>query len=95
MGSTLALASEHVTFWWITLGLGAVVISAVILLLFLLELYVRDLDAGVQRVWDMAARVATQTATTWMLPKTVELVGELGNEVQRHVDFLTSQRSAV
>ena len=95
MGSTLALASEHTTFWWITLGLGAVVISAVILLLFLLELYVRDLDEGVQRVWDMAARVATQTATTWMLPKTVELVGELGDEVQRHVDFLTSQRSGV
>jgi len=93
MTPILALADEHVTFWWITLGLGAVVISAVILLLFLLELYVRDLDAGVQRAWDMAARVATQTATTWMLPKTVELVGELGNEVQRHVDFLTSQGS--
>ena len=94
MSPTLALASEHLTFWNITLGLGAVVISAVILLLFLLELYVRDLDAGVQRVWDMAARVATQTATTWMLPKTVELVGELGTEVQRHVDFLASQRSS-
>jgi hypothetical protein len=94
MGATLALAQDHINFWWITLGLGAVVISAVILLLFLLELYVRDLDAGVQRVWDMAARVATQTATTWMLPKTVELVGELGTEVQRHVDFLESQRSA-
>ena len=93
MTPILALADEHITFWWITLGLGAVVISAVILLLFLLELYVRDLDAGVQRVWDMAARVATQTATTWMLPKTVELVGELGDEVQRHVDFLTSQGS--
>lgn len=93
MTPLLALADEHVTFWWITLGLGAVVISAVILLLFLLELYVRDLEAGVQRLWDMAARVATQTATTWMLPKTVELVGELGTEVQRHVDFLVSQRS--
>jgi len=91
---TFALADEHIQFWWITLGLGAVVISAVILLLFLLELYVRDLEAGVQRVWDMAARVATQTATTWMLPKTVELVGELGDEVQRHVDFLAAQRSA-
>ena len=94
MVPTLALASEHVQFWWITLGLGAVVISAVILLLFMLELYVRDLEAAVQRVWDMAARVATQTATTWMLPKTVELAGELGAEVQRHVDFLESQRSA-
>lgn len=93
MVPVLALASEHLTYWNITLGLGAVVISAVVLLLFLLELYVRDLDAGVQRAWDMAARVATQTATTWMLPKTVELVGELGDEVQRHVDFLVSQRS--
>ena len=89
----LALAPDHVTFWWITLGLGAVVVSAVIVLLFLLELYVRDLDAAVQRAWDMAARVATQTATTWMLPKTVELVGELDTEVQRHADFLASQRS--
>lgn len=93
MAGTIALASGHVTFWWITLGLGAVVISAVILLLFLLEVYVRDLNASVQRVWDMAARIATQTATTWMLPKTVELAGELGTEVQRHVDFLVSQRS--
>ena len=93
MFPVLALAQEHITFWWLTLGLGTVVISAVILLLFLLEVYVRDLDAKVQNVWDMAARVATQTATTWMLPKTVELVGELGNEVQRHVDFLTSQGS--
>jgi hypothetical protein len=94
MGTTLALASEHVTFWWITLGLGAVVISAVILLLFLLELYVRDLNASVQRAWDMAARVATQTATTWMLPKTVELAAELDAEVERHVAFLASERSA-
>ncbi len=93
MVNTLALAPDHVTFWWITLGLGAVVISAVILLLFLLELYVRDLDSGVQRAWDMAARVATQTATTWMLPKTVELAGEFDAEVRRHVDFLAAERS--
>ena len=90
----IALAQDHITFWWLTLGLGAVVISAVILLLFLLELYVRDLNASVQRVWDTAARVATQTATTWMLPKTVELVGELNAEVERHVDFLVSEGSA-
>ena len=94
MGSMIALAQDHVTFWWLTLGLGAVVISAVILLLFLLELYVRDLNASVQRVWDTAARVATQTATTWMLPKTVELVGELNAEVERHVDFLVSEGAA-
>ena len=51
------MASDHVTFWWITLGLGAVVISASILLLTLLLLFVKDVDRGVEEAWDMAARV--------------------------------------
>ena len=70
----MALADEHVLMWWITLGLGVVVASAVILLLFLLLQYVKDVDKGVQEVWDMAGRVAAQTVTTWMLPQTVEPV---------------------
>ena len=65
-----------------------------ILLLFLLEVYVRDLNTSVQRAWDMAARIATQTATTWMLPRTAELVGQLGAEVQRHGDVLASEKGA-
>ena len=65
----MALADEHVLMWWITLGLGVVVASAVILLLFLLLQYVKDVDKGVQEVWDMAGRVAAQTVTTWMLPQ--------------------------
>jgi hypothetical protein len=90
----MALADEHVLMWWITLGLGVVVASAVILLLFLLLQYVKDVDKGVQEVWDMAGRVAAQTVTTWMLPQTVELCGALRDELGLHVKLLTPASKA-
>jgi hypothetical protein len=85
----LGLASEHELFWWITLGLGAVVLSVVILLLSLLLSYVKDVNRGVQAIWDMASRVAAQTVCTWMLPTTVEMVTALREELGLHVKLLT------
>lgn len=84
----LALAPEHVQFWWLTLGLGLVVISAVILLLQLLVLFVKDIDTAVEGIWEEAGGVATQTATTWMLKDTVVLAGALRDEVKLHAEAL-------
>lgn len=86
----LALAAEHETFWTVTLGLGAVVISAVILLLFLLVQFVADIDRNVRETWETATRVAQNTATTWMLTQTVTITGDLREEVQKHANLLTS-----
>ena len=83
------VASDHVQFWWITLGLGAVVISAVILLLFLLHTFVSDIDRNVREVWETATRVAQNTSTTWMLNQTGMLTGELRDELRKHVQLLT------
>lgn len=83
------VASEHVQFWWITLGLGAVVISAVILLLFLLHAFVSDIDRNVREAWETATRVAQNTSTTWMLNQTGMLTGELRDELHKHVQLLT------
>lgn len=80
----LALAPEHVAFWWITLGLGLVVIIAVIVLLSLLVSFVKDIDRNVREVWDTATRVAANTATTWMLQQAAARTEELAEEVQRH-----------
>lgn len=82
------VASDHVQFWWITLGLGAVVISAVILLLFLLHAFVTDIDRNVQEAWDTATRVAQNTSTTWMLNQAGVLTNELREEVRRHVQLM-------
>jgi hypothetical protein len=88
MAAAVNVASDHVQFWWITLGLGAVVISAVILLLFLLHTFVTDIDRNVQEAWDTATRVAQNTSTTWMLNQAGMLTGELRDEVRRHVQLL-------
>ena len=90
-GVTLALAEEHITMWWVTLGLGAVVIIAVIVLLSLLIALVDDIDVNVREVWDTATRVAANTATTWMLQQTTVRTAELDAEVQRHAQLLNAQ----
>jgi hypothetical protein len=86
----VALASEHMTFWSITLGLGAVVISAVILLLFLLVQFVKDIDRNVRETWETATRVAQNTSTTWMLTQATSLTADLRNEVRRHAELLNA-----
>jgi len=88
------VAREHITFWWITLGLGAVVISAVILLLSLLITFVDDIDHNVREAWDTATRVAQNTATTWMLNQAGTLTGELRTEVKKHAELFEAAAAA-
>jgi hypothetical protein len=87
----LALAQEHITMWWVTLGLGAVVIIAVVVLLSLLVAFVDDIDKRVREIWDTATRLAANTATTWMLQQTTVRTAELDAEVQRHAQLLNAQ----
>lgn len=90
-GVLLALAQEHITMWWVTLGLGAVVIIAVVVLLSLLVAFVDDIDNNVREIWDTATRLAANTATTWMLHQTTVRTAELDAEVQRHAQLLNAQ----
>lgn len=90
MGFIADVSSDHQTFWWITLGLGVVVISAVILLLQLLVTFVKDIDGAVDTVWEQAKILATQTATTWMLNDTVALAAGLRDELALHDQVLTA-----
>lgn len=82
------VASDHVQFWWLTLGLGAVVVSAVILLLFLLHTFVADIDRNLKELWDTATRLAQNTSTTWMLNQAGMLTAELRDEVRQHAQLL-------
>ena len=88
------VAREHITFWWVTLGLGAVVISAVILLLSLLVTFVDDIDKNVREAWDTATRVAQNTATTWMLNQAGSLTADLRTEVRKHAELFEAAAAA-
>ncbi len=85
-----ALASEHITFWWLTLGLGVVVASAVILLLQLLVTFVKDIDGSVSAAWEQAGGVATQTYALSMLNDTLRMAEALRDETGRHADAISA-----
>lgn len=84
----LALASEEITLWWVTLGIGVVVLAVVVALLQLLLNIVRRIDAGVAEVWATATRVAANTATAWQLGQTARHLERIAEEAGRHRELL-------
>jgi hypothetical protein len=77
--------------WYISLGIGAVVIAVVIALLTLLLRIVQEIDVNVFGVWEMAKRLAANTATTWQLNKTAAVLEEVKREALRHDELLGSK----
>ncbi|MGH2773203.1 MAG: hypothetical protein ACRDIU_08735 [Actinomycetota bacterium] len=88
----LAYKPEEITTWYIALGIGLVVILVAATLLTLLVRLVQDIDTGVFGVWEMAKRVAANTATTWMLVQTAAIVDDIKQEALIHDDFLSRVR---
>jgi hypothetical protein len=84
----LALSQQNLNFWWICLGLGVVLILAVIVLLSLLRAFVADIDDRVLDAWETAERLAANTATTWMLDQVATSTNDLRVEVERHAELL-------
>lgn len=84
----LAFAVEEITMWKVALGIGAVVIVVVIALLTLLLRIVQDIDGNVFGVWEMAKRLAANTATTWQLHGTAASLQELKQEALLHDELL-------
>lgn len=89
MQMALSYYPQEVTMWWISLGIGLVVILVVITLLSLLVRLVQDIDTGVFGVWEMAKRLAANTATTWMLVQTASAVDDIKEEAMIHDQFLS------
>lgn len=87
----LALPQGELTMWYISLGIGAVVIVVVIALLTLLLKLVKEIDDGVFAVWEMAKRLAANTATTWQLNRTALVLEQVKAEALRHDELLGSK----
>ena len=85
-------APEERTMWYIALGIGLVVIIVAAALLTLLVRIVTEIDQGVFGVWEMAKRVAANTATTWQLNTTAATLEELRREALLHDELLGGRR---
>ena len=77
------------TLWWITLGMGAVIILAVIAMLHTLLTAVRRIEDNVVGLWVTAKQLASNTATTWLLQKTPKIAAAVKEEALRHDALLT------
>ena len=84
----LALAPQDITFWEITLAIGAVVIVAVTALLSLLLSIVRSIETNVLRLQDAAQGVRSDTANIKVALAIVESLDEVTEEARRHAQLL-------
>ncbi|MGH3773119.1 MAG: hypothetical protein ACRDRW_17285 [Pseudonocardiaceae bacterium] len=84
----IALPPEEITFWQVTLAVGAVVLIAVIALLSLLLYLVGSIEAGVQRLWAAAQGVAGNTANIKIALTVADTLDEITDEAGRHARLL-------
>lgn len=82
-------AVEEVTFWWVAVGVGAVVVIVAGALLQLLISLVKDIDRGVVTVRDTLRATAGNTANSWRINEVAKLVDGILNEGLQHHLFLT------
>lgn len=80
---------SEITFWYVALGIGFVVVLVVIALLTLLLRFVQDIDNGVVGVRDILHRVAGNTSATYLIAETAAGVDTVLAEGLQHHLFLT------
>ncbi len=73
---TIALVSEGAAYlvWWVSLGLGAVVIVVVAVLLTLIVRTAKQIEEGVSGIWTVGQRIANNTVHIPMLHRTNQVV---------------------
>lgn len=86
--------STNQTAWWITVGVGLVVVLVVCGLLELLRRAVNEVDRAVSDVWTMGKRVAQNTQTTHLLQTTKVRGVELLEELNQHRGPSPSERTS-
>lgn len=82
-------APEEVTWWWMAVGLGLVVVLVVIGVLTLLIRLVQDIDRGVEGVVETLGQTARNTGTTFLIADTAGQVDAVLAEGLNHHLFLT------
>jgi len=82
-------ATEEVTFWWVAIGVGAVVIAVAAALLQLLISLVKDIDRGVMQVKETLAATAGNTAHSVLIGQVADDVDAILKEGLQHHLFLT------
>ncbi len=86
----MTATSNGEALWWISIGIGVVVILCVVVLLSLLAAFVRDIDYHVAVVNIQLDHVIANTTTATDLHEAARLIGGLGAELEEQVNAVSS-----
>ena len=84
----LALTSTQERLWWVTLGLGLIVLCAVAAFLTMLVVLVRTIEKRVDLIRSTLDQAATNTSDTALIAKTGDCVDAVLSEGLEHHLFL-------
>lgn len=84
-------ATEEITFWWVAIAVGGVVIAVAGALLQLLITLVQDIDRGVVGVRDTLGATAGNTAHSSLIGEVATGVDAILKEGLQHHLFLTRE----
>jgi hypothetical protein len=84
-------ANAEVTFWWVIIGVGFVVVLVAAALLQLLVSLVKDIDRGVDAVKATLAATAGNTAQSPLIGAVAQGVDDILKEGLNHHLFLTRE----
>jgi hypothetical protein len=88
-GGPDAYSPEEITFWWVSVIMGVVVLLVVILLLGSLVSMVKSINRSVAQVRVTLREVAENTANAALIPATADGVDAVLAEGLQHHQFLT------
>lgn len=89
------LSSSDVTAWWVAIGLGVVVVLAVVALLTLLVRFVTVIDRRVAEIRDTLSAIAVNTDSTALIEPTGDAVDRVLAEGLQHHLFLGRAYGAI
>ena len=84
-------ANAELTFWWVIIGVGFVVVLVAAALLQLLVSLVKDIDRGVEAVKATLAATAGNTAQSPLIGAVAQGVDDILKEGLNHHLFLTRE----
>lgn len=86
-----AVTGPLLAWWWAGLAVGLVVAVVVVVLLQRLLRTVHQIEEGAEAVWATGQEVARNTATTWMLDGTADVLADIRDEAGRHEALLRGE----
>ena len=66
-----------VQLWWLSLGVGGLVIVVVALLLSLIIRAANNIDRHAKEIWEAGKKIAANTVSIWMLEQTNGVAAEI------------------